>query len=108
MYKQTNEGQFLGLSQSSGWSTQTWPLVSSKTDHILILLWAIWTADLAAYNIVHEQNARVSVVVIYSYTKAKNKLICKLGRYDQEAYLSDNLRSDELMIYCNAMIMFIL
>ena len=56
MYKQINVGHFLDLSQSSGWSTLTWLLVTSKTDHIQILLWAIWTVDLAAYNVVDEQN----------------------------------------------------
>lgn len=57
-YKRTNEGHFLDLSQSSGWGTQTWLQVTSKTDHIQILPSAIWTKDLAAYYILDEQNGK--------------------------------------------------
>jgi hypothetical protein len=64
MYKQINEGHFLDPSQSSGCHTQTWLQVTSKTDHIQILLWAFWTANLAAY-IVDRRMERFSVVVVY-------------------------------------------
>jgi len=64
MYKQINEGHFLDPSQSSGCHTQTLLQVTSKTDHIQILLWAFWTANLAAY-IVDRRMVGFSVVVVY-------------------------------------------